>query len=435
MVGRTVTRRELLRMGTGLAGGAAAGLGSLGASMHTARTTDAYGVWFAAAEAAKARGDWAGMEAALLRALRQGAGDEYAWRSLAWAQMLQGKWRDSLASARRNIARNGETSWSLAQLHESAMAAGDVGLAGRALDAELRLPVANRDRDLTAERAAFRAATHSTLYELSWRLRPREYRVQSGEVVINTPYRRHLWQSASLRVEGARTCRTETIDGRDVMFVDPGGADEVTLRARVTHQPAVRGGAFAERTTGPGCPPSMTSLLGRFRNRVDYDPSDPELRRVVKPLADGRPGERVQAILDWIAANIRYEDGYPDDLASILKSRKGVCHHQSNLMVAMCRAAGVPALVAHGVRLPSGAATFTDVMASHGWVEVYLDSRWVGVEPLNPHSLRAFGSGYLAVDATGRGVGNDHFEMYTPDGRRIEGIQGVPVSGTARILD
>jgi len=152
-------------------------------------------------------------------------------------------------------------------------------------------------------------------------------------------------------------------------------------------------------------------------------------------MRKGTPGQRVQAVLDWLAANVKYEDGYPDDLAAILKNRKGVCHHQSNLMVAMCRALGVPAFVAHGVRLGAGDGRMKDVLASHGWVEVYLNGTWVGVEPLNPNSLRYFDSGYLIVDATGRGAGpgNAHFLMYTPDGRHIEGIQGVPVSGTSKL--
>ena len=53
-----------------------------------------------AAWSAKARGDWAAMEEVITRALRHGPGDEYVWRSLAWAQMHRGKWRESLATGR-----------------------------------------------------------------------------------------------------------------------------------------------------------------------------------------------------------------------------------------------------------------------------------------------------------------------------------------------
>ena len=396
-----------------------------------------YETEFQAAEAAKARGDMPAMEQALLRALKLGPGNEYAWRSLAWAQMHQGKWRESLATARANIRRNGKTSWSLEQLYESAMAAGDVELARKALADEEKLPATARNRSLDAERKGFLAATRPTVYDLTWRIKVADYKIQNGEIVINVPARRHLWQTADVWVEGAKSSRIEEVDRRDVMFIDPGDARELTLRAKVTHTPEVRGGAYAERTIESHMPAEMKEILGPFRNRIDYDPSDPELASVVAPMRKGTPGQRVQAVLDWLAANMKYEGGYPDDLAAMLKNRKGVCHHQSNLMVAMCRALGVPALVAHGVRIPAGEGEMRNAEGSHGWVEVFLNGTWVGVEPLNPNSLRAFGAGYLIVDATGRGAGpgNDHYLMYTRDGRHIEGIQGLPVSGPYKLQE
>ncbi len=387
------------------------------------------------AEAAKARGDMAAMEQALLRAHALSPGTEYTWRSLAWAQMHQGKWRESLANAWENIRRNGKTSWSLSQLYESAMAAGDTRLAGKVLAEEEKLPPAARNRSLDHERQSYRAATKPTAYDLTWKLRVADYKLQKGELVINVPFRRHLWQRARIWIEGAKGYRIQAIGGRDVMFANPSGAEELRLRAYVRHTPRVRGAAFAERTRECSLGPGMTLLLGPFRNRIDYDPADADLQAIVQPMRSGTPGQRVQAVLDWLRANVRYVDGYPDDLASILKNRKGVCHHQSNLMVAMCRALGVPAMVAHGIRLGGGNSAFENVVASHGWVEVYLNGHWEGVEPLNPNSLRYFDSGYLIVDATGRGPGpgNDHFLMFTPDGRHIEGIQGVPVSGRSWI--
>ncbi len=402
-----------------------------------ASAQETYDACFARAEAAKAAGDMPAMEAALSAALRVGPGNEYAWRSLAWAQMRQGKWRESLTSARANVQRNGASSWSLSQLYESAMAAGDIALAGQALADEAQLPPQARNRSLDGERKAFAAATRPTKYDLTWTLKVADYKLQKGEMVINPPYRDHLWQSARVWVEGAASTRFGEVDGRDVLFIKPGTATELKLRAEVTHRPQLRGGAYSERTTTPACPPSMRNLLGPFRNRIDYDPADPQLAQVVAPLAKGKPGERVQAVLDWLAANVKYEDGYPDDLAAILKNHKGVCHHQSNLMVAMCRALGIPAYVAHGVRLGEGDGAFSGVVASHGWVEVYLNGGWVGVEPLNPNSLRHFGSGYLIVDATGRapGAANDHFLMFTRDGRHIEGIQGVPVTGSSKLVE
>ncbi len=394
-----------------------------------------YDGWFQAAEAAKGRGDMAAMEDGLRHALELGDGTEYAWRSLAWAQMRQGKWKESLASARENVRRNGATSWSLEQLYESAMAAGDVALAKRALDDEEQLPAGRRNRDLTAERKSLRAWTKPTAYDLTWQIKVKDYQLQKGELVINTPFRNHAWQTAQVWVEGARKFRIEQVGGRDVTFIDPGNSGTVLLRAKMTHKPQVRGPEFAARTSTAPIPAGMSCLLGPFKNRVNYDPADPALAPVVAPLRKGTPGERVQAVLDWLAANMKYVDGFPDDIPTMLKTGKGVCHHQSNLMVAMCRALGVPAMVAHGVRIAEGDGEMKNAEGSHGWVEVYLNGGWVGVEPLNPNSLRMFNSGYLIVDATGRGPSNDHFLMYTGDGRHIEGIQGLPVSGPYHLAD
>lgn len=391
-----------------------------------------YEAAFRAAQEAKTRGDWAAMEAALTKALSLGPGTEYMWRSLSWAQMHQGKWRLALDNARENVRRNGSTTWSLQQLYAAGMAAGDLEIARKALADEANLPESKRDREpLEAERKAFRAATVATVYDLTWTINVADYEVQKDEIIINIPFREHLWQKSSITIEGAEGSRIEKIGHKDVAFIKPGSASTVTIRARVVHKPEVRGPSFADRTGPIQITPELRLALGPFRNNLDYDPADPELAAVVAPLRRGTPGQRVQAVLDWLAANVKYEAGYPDDLASILKNRKGVCHHQSNLMVAMCRALGVPALVAHGVRLGAGETEFKDAVGSHGWVEVYLNGKWVGVEPLNPNSLRYFDSGYLIVDATGRGggPGDDHFRMYTPDGRHIQGLQGVPVSG------
>lgn len=91
-------------------------------------------------------------------------------------------------------------------------------------------------------------------------------------------------------------------------------------------------------------------------------------------------------------------------------------------LLAPCLAAGMPA---------------SAVEETHAaWLqkeEVYLNGKWVGVEPPDRHSLRRFGGGYLIVDASGRHPLDDHFVMFTPDGRQIEGIQRVPVSGESRL--
>ena len=50
-------------------------------------------------EEAKQKGEFPAMAAAIREALKHGPGNEYAWRSLAWALDRAGQWEESLAVA------------------------------------------------------------------------------------------------------------------------------------------------------------------------------------------------------------------------------------------------------------------------------------------------------------------------------------------------
>ena len=84
------------------------------------RAEDSYPYYMSRCALAKHAGDMAGVENAVLKALQYGPGDEYAWRTLAWAQGKQGKWPESLTNALENVRRNGVSGWSLEQLATSA---------------------------------------------------------------------------------------------------------------------------------------------------------------------------------------------------------------------------------------------------------------------------------------------------------------------------
>jgi hypothetical protein len=76
------------------------------------RAEDSYSNCMGRCTLAKKAGDMAGVESAILKALQYGPGDEYAWRTLAWAQGGQGKWPESLTNALENVRRNGVSGWS-----------------------------------------------------------------------------------------------------------------------------------------------------------------------------------------------------------------------------------------------------------------------------------------------------------------------------------
>lgn len=131
---------------------------------------------------------------------------------------------------------------------------------------------------------------------------------------------------------------------------------------------------------------------------LDVQSTHPEIvalaSEITRELQDDR--EKLIAIHDWVAANIRYdvEDlpppvEKPQDALSTLRRRSGVCTGYSNLTAALLRASGVPAKVIEGwARDPDETwaellnrcpeADFPD--GNHAWNEVFVDGRWVSVD-------------------------------------------------------
>jgi hypothetical protein len=403
--------------------------------LSPAAKQDTYQQYFDLAEKAKAKGDFASMEQNLELALKNGEGNEYAWRSLAWAQMNQGKWRLSLVNAQENVRRNGESSWSLKQLFASAVEAGDLKLAKEALDREEKLPQDKRNAKTDGEREDFDRLTHPVLLDMTWKIVVKDWELQDGALYIQLPLKDHLWQKSEATVEGIKDWKIIR-DGRwDVLVAKPGDAAEFTVHTKITHKPAILGWTKLRDTKSTTVPDKWKGCLGKFINSTKYDPSEPQALELAKEIKGATPAETVQNMLDWCAKNMRYEFGHSDELSEMLKSHRGVCHHYSNLTVAILRAAGVPAVVAHGSHFPDR-GTFKDSVPSHGWVEVYLHGLgWVPIDPLSPNTLRTFRApGYVIVDTSGYDPEDNHFVMKLSNGKHLQSIQGAPASGTCTLL-
>jgi transglutaminase-like putative cysteine protease len=91
--------------------------------------------------------------------------------------------------------------------------------------------------------------------------------------------------------------------------------------------------------------------------------------------------ERLDALVEAIGARLRYRPGVTDvsDTAEAALARgEGVCQDYSHIMIACCRAAGVPARYVSGY-------LYTDAprpAASHAWVDVWMadEEAWLGVD-------------------------------------------------------
>ncbi len=108
---------------------------------------------------------------------------------------------------------------------------------------------------------------------------------------------------------------------------------------------------------------------------------------------------RVQAICDWVHANVDYIVGSSSlsyGARDVLANRAGVCRDFAHLMIALCRALNIPArFVTAYTRYSQPPPDF------HAIVEVYLDGQWhlfdaTGLVPLS--DLIRIGTGRDALD-------------------------------------
>ena len=96
-------------------------------------------------------------------------------------------------------------------------------------------------------------------------------------------------------------------------------------------------------------------------------------------FGDTPPGwARVQAVCDWVHANIRY--GVPSTplttALDIYECAGGMCRDFAHLAITFCRSLNIPARYVFGYLPDVGVAPPYPPMDFHAWFEVYLDGRW-----------------------------------------------------------
>ena len=384
------------------------------------RAEDSYPYYMGRCALAKRAGDMAGVENAVLKALQYGPGDEYAWRTLAWAQGKQGKWPESLTNACENVRRNGVSGWSLAQLADSALGNGDFALARKTLKQSDTLPRGSLNGSEVELRHAYeqlRAATAERTYDLRFKIDPKQGGPQQKPVWLLIPQMSTDQQTFTFQVTNAVSSRTRHVGIRDYIEVVQKPGEAFYVDGKLTLKPFCLG-ARLNNVPGGECPEALKPYLTKFLNYSWWDPELPEVQEIAKTVKGPTDAQTVQNILNWFRKNIHYDASIKDDpalgqLGTILKLRYGGCHHNSGLFVTLCRAAGVPACVAHGMKLPRDDKPFDRThMSGHGWAEVYINTiGWAPVEPMDPNSLRLFTAknAYMAFGASNRPPENHHF--------------------------
>ncbi|HTH61363.1 MAG TPA: transglutaminase family protein [Paraburkholderia sp.] len=133
------------------------------------------------------------------------------------------------------------------------------------------------------------------------------------------------------------------------------------------------------------------------------------------------PLDSSAAVLDAAAIvneRVRYAQGVTEvthSAADALALGSGVCQDHAHVMLALCRARGVPARYVSGYVDPGDAPE----VASHAWVDVWLDGGWVTIDVTHA----CFASEKYCRIAVGR-----DYESAAP-------VRGTRVGGMAETLD
>ncbi len=127
---------------------------------------------------------------------------------------------------------------------------------------------------------------------------------------------------------------------------------------------------------------------------IDCD--EPSVRDWALEITRGlqTPKEKAIAIFYAVRDGVRHNPYAPaltmeDHKASVTLARgSGQCQHKSALLVALCRAVGIPARVGYvDVRDHQLSDRFRsmiggdNLLIQHGYAEVYIDGRWLHVSP------------------------------------------------------
>jgi hypothetical protein len=106
---------------------------------------------------------------------------------------------------------------------------------------------------------------------------------------------------------------------------------------------------------------------------------DPAVKKALLEATGGYQDktEISKRVLRWVFGNLEKTSTVSlPSAVEVLRSRQGDCNEHAILYTAMARAGGVPA------RIASGLVALDDHFYYHAWSEIYLDGKWISVDPV-----------------------------------------------------
>lgn len=180
-------------------------------------------------------------------------------------------------------------------------------------------------------------------------------------------------QSFEFSIDNALSWERVSEGPRDFVEVVQKPGEPFHIHATVTIKAFVLGRTALLQPTPFNVPEALQNCLTPFHHTTLFDPGLPLCAQIAASLKADHMAQTVQNVLDWQHANMKYEALDGCSLKQILTAKKGVCHHFCSSFVALCRAAGVPAAVAHGrgMEAMAGPWFISSPLAGCRW------SRWI----------------------------------------------------------
>lgn len=120
--------------------------------------------------------------------------------------------------------------------------------------------------------------------------------------------------------------------------------------------------------------------LAKYLTASGNDALNAEIKALAKQLTQGKTTTwaKAQAIFNYVRDNINYEyyANTKYKAAGTLSNKRGNCCDHANLIVALCRAADIPARFSHAknCKFRSGLVT------GHVWAQIYIDGVWYSAD-------------------------------------------------------
>lgn len=123
-----------------------------------------------------------------------------------------------------------------------------------------------------------------------------------------------------------------------------------------------------------------SSQLAQYLVSSGNDALNSQIKTLANQLTSGKSTvwAKAEAIFNWVRDNIQYEyyANTKYKATGTLSYKKGNCCDHANLIVALCRAANIPARYSHGknCKFSSGLVT------GHVWAQIYVDGVWYSAD-------------------------------------------------------